>query len=82
MKALIRNINETVTEDSDIPGIDWKSGMPLTNRDWAACPYTLIENYIPSIEDPEESVNAIPNAERIAEITELKARLAALENGL
>ena len=82
MKALIRNAKETITEDSDIPGIDWKSGMPLTNPDWAGGPYTLIEDYTSSIEDPEENVNAEPNAERVAEIAELKARLAALENEL
>ena len=82
MKALIRYGEETITEDNDIPGIDWKSGMPLTNPDWAGGPYTLIENYIPSIEDPEESVIAEPDAERVAEIAELKARLAALENNL
>ena len=82
MKALIRNIKETVTEDSDIPGIDWETGMPLTNPDWAGGPYTLIENYIPSIEDPEENVIAEPKAERVAEIAELRARLAALENEL
>ena len=85
MKALIRNVKETVAEDSDIPGIDWETGMPLTNPDWAGGPYTLIENYTPSFEDPEESVIAEPNAElnakRDAEIAELKARLAALENG-
>ena len=82
MKALIRNVEETVTEDSDIPGIDWKTGLPLTSPEWAEGPYTLIENYTPSIEDPEESVIADPKAERVAEIAELKARLAALENKL
>lgn len=47
MKALIRNSGETVTEDMDIPGIDWKTGMPLTNPVWAGGPYRLVDNYDP-----------------------------------
>ena len=46
MKALIRNPDETVTEDMGIPGIDWKTGMPLTNPVWAGGPYRLVDNYI------------------------------------
>lgn len=46
MKALIRNPGETITEDMDIPGIDWKTGMPLTNPVWAGGPYQLVDNYI------------------------------------
>ena len=47
MKALIRNPGETVTEDMGIPGIDWKTGMPLTNPVWAGGPYKLVDNYDP-----------------------------------
>lgn len=47
MKALIRNPGETVTEDMHIPGIDWKTGMPLTNPVWAGGPYTLVDDYVP-----------------------------------
>ena len=47
MKALIRNEGETVTEDMNIPCIDWKNGSPLTNTKWFGGPYTLVENYIP-----------------------------------
>ena len=46
MKALIRNPGETITEDMDIPGIDWDTGMPLTNPVWAGGPYQLVENYV------------------------------------
>lgn len=46
MKALIRNPGETVTEADSIPGIDWKTGMPLTNPEWAGGPYRLVDNYI------------------------------------
>ena len=46
MKALIRNHGETVTEDMHIPGIDWDTGMPLTNPVWAGGPYQLVDNYI------------------------------------
>ena len=52
MKALIRNEGETVTEDMAIPGIDWDTGMPLTNPVWAGGPYTLVNDYIP--EDPTD----------------------------
>lgn len=52
MKALIRNPGETVTEDMRIPGIDWKTGMPLTNPVWAGGPYTLVDNYVP--DDPAD----------------------------
>lgn len=46
MKALIRNPGETVTEAMHIPGIDWKTGLPLTNPMWAGGPYQLVDNYI------------------------------------
>ena len=46
MKALIRNEGETVTEADGIPGIDWTTGMPMTNPVWAGGPYRLVDNYI------------------------------------
>ena len=46
MKALIRNQGETVTEADGIPGIDWNTGMPLTNPVWAGGPYRLVDNYV------------------------------------
>jgi len=67
MKALIRNEGETVTEADGIPGIDWNTGMPLTNPDWAGGPYILINDYIPGVEadfaeDPEPAA-AEPESE-------------------
>jgi len=51
MKALIRNEGETVTEDMGIPGIDWSTGYPLTNPKWFGGPYTLVQNYVPPVND-------------------------------
>ena len=53
MKALIRNKGETVTEDMDIPCIDWNTGYPLTNPKWFGGPYTLVQNYVPPVNDDE-----------------------------
>lgn len=51
MKALIRNEGETVTEADGIPGIDWNTGMPMTNPVWAGGPYILVQNYVPPMND-------------------------------
>ena len=53
MKAVIRNPDETVTEDMGIPGIDWDTGMPLTNPVWAGGPYKLVENYVPPADEED-----------------------------
>lgn len=45
-KALIRNKGETVRESDGIEGIDWKTGMPMTNPVWAGGPYQLVDNYV------------------------------------
>lgn len=58
MKALMRNPGETVTEDMGIPGIDWDTGMPLTNPMWAGGPYTLVNDYVP--EDPADGFGPTP----------------------
>lgn len=79
MKALIRNPGETVTEDKGIEGIDWATGAPLTNSQMAGGSYTLIEDYKP-LTDEEENDEYDPDEKRKAEIADLKARLAALEN--
>ena len=47
MKALKRGMGETVRENDGIPGIDWKTGMPLTNPVWAGGPYKLVDDYDP-----------------------------------
>ena len=49
MKALIRNPGETVAENDGIIGINWDTGAPLTNPDWAGGTYVLVENYNPSM---------------------------------
>lgn len=59
MKALIRNNNETVTEDMNIPGIDWSNGYPLTNPKWFGGPYKLVQNYVAPAEDQEETYEEI-----------------------
>ena len=75
MRALIRNEGETVTEDMNIPCIDWNTGYPLTNAKWFGGPYTLVQNYVPPkddepaqyeeviVEDPEP----IPQEEEVVE---------------
>ena len=51
MKALVRNEGETVTEDMQIPCIDWKTGYPLTGAKWFGGPYTMVQNYVPPVDD-------------------------------
>ena len=51
MKALIRNEGETVTEDMNIPCIEWDTGYPLTNPKWFGGPYTLVQNYVPPVDE-------------------------------
>lgn len=46
MKALVRNKGETITEDMDIPCIDWKTGAPLTDDKWYGGPYKLVDGYV------------------------------------
>ena len=59
MKALIRNEGETVTEDMNIPCIDWKTGHPLTDPKWFGGSYTLVQNYVPPQENTPESYEEI-----------------------
>ena len=54
MKALIRNEGETVTEDMNIPCIDWNTGYPLTNAKWFGGPYRLVQNYVAPVEEGQE----------------------------
>ena len=51
MKALIRSEGETIPEDMNIPCIDWNTGAPLTNEKWYGGPYTLVQNYVPPVND-------------------------------
>ena len=51
MKALIRNPNETILETDGVPGINWDTGYPLTEPGWSGGPYTLVQNYVPPVND-------------------------------
>ena len=59
MKALIRNPGETVTETDGIEGIDWNTGVPLTNAAWCGGPYQLVQNYVPPQDDVPESYEIV-----------------------
>ena len=68
MKALIRNEGETVTEDMNIPCIDWNTGYPLTNAKWFGGPYTLVQNYVPPVNDePAQYEEVIVEPEQVEE---------------
>ena len=53
MKALIRNKNETITENDKIAGIDWNTGAPLTNEAWCDGPYRLVDNYVAPVDEDD-----------------------------
>ncbi len=43
----------------NIPGIDWSTGYPLTNAKWFGGPYTLVENYVPEVEEDLDFINEL-----------------------
>ncbi len=51
MKALIRSETEVIKEDCGLSFIDWNTGHPLTNPKWFGGPYTMVQNYIPPVND-------------------------------
>ena len=51
MKALIRHEGETILSTSNIDGIEWTTGAPLTNASWAGGPYAICEDC--PVSDPE-----------------------------
>ena len=63
MKALIRNEGETITEDMDVPCIDWKTGVPLTDSRWFGGPYKLVENYVPPVSEEDTAQLEQPEVE-------------------
>lgn len=69
MRALVRNLGETITEYNGVIGIDWETGAPLTNPSWAGGPYVLVEDYQESMEDTEEPqpIQSTPSAEQSSE---------------
>ena len=54
MKALVREIGETVLETDDIPGINWVTGYPLTDAGWSGGPYKMVQNYVAPVEEGQE----------------------------
>ena len=66
MKALIRNPNETILETDGVPGINWDTGYPLTEPGWSGGPYTLVQNYVPPVNDaPAQYEEVIVEPEQI-----------------
>ena len=65
MKALIRKPGETITEDMNIPGIDWSTGMPLTNPVWAGGSYILVQNYVPPVNDEPAQYEEVIEPEQV-----------------
>ena len=65
MKALVRNKEETVIEDMNLPGIDWKTGHPLTDPGWAGGPYTLVQNYVPPVNDEPAQCEEVIEPEQV-----------------
>ena len=59
MKALIREPGETVTEDCGLSFIDWDTGYPLTSEKWFGGPYTLVENYVPEVEEDLDFIKGL-----------------------
>ena len=65
MKALIRNEGETITEDMTIPCIDWNTGAPLTDPKWYGGPYTLVQNYVPQVNDEPAQYEEVIEPEQV-----------------
>lgn len=65
MKALIRNKGETVTEDMNIPCIDWNTGSPLTDPKWYGGSYTLVQNYVPPVNDEPAQYEEVVEPEQV-----------------
>ena len=72
MKALIRHEGETVLSTSNIEGIDWTTGAPLTNPSWAGGPYALCE---------DSPADAIPSDFDITEVQVPDTSAPAEEDG-
>ena len=82
MRALLRNEGETITEDMNVPGIDWETGAPLTNSRWAGGPYVLVIDHPPAVEEvilESEVSEDVIDASKAEQIAELKKLLAELE---
>lgn len=65
MKALIRSEGETITEDMDIPCIDWNTGAPLTDPKWYGGPYIMVQNYVPPVNDEPVQYEEVIEPEQV-----------------
>lgn len=65
MKALIRNKGETITEEMNVPCIDWKTGAPLTNQEWYGGPYELVQNYVAPVDDEPAQHEKVNEPEQV-----------------
>ena len=65
MKVLVRNKGETITEDMHIPCIDWNTGAPLTNEKWYGGSYTLVQNYVPPVNDKPAQYEEVVEPEQV-----------------
>lgn len=74
MRALIRNKGETIIE-SDGLNVDWNTGHPFTDQKYFGGPYTLVQNYVPPVDDTParyeevvvEDPEPIPQEEEVVE---------------
>ncbi len=48
-----------MTEVNGPAFIDWSTGYPLTNPKWFGGPYTLVENYVPEVENDLDFINGL-----------------------
>lgn len=64
----MRHKGETVLETDGITGIDWNTGYPLTDPEWCGGPYTLVQNYVPPVD--EEDITQPEQAKVEEEIVE------------
>jgi len=65
VKALVRHEGETIVETDGIEGIDWKTGMPLTNEAWCGGPFTLVQNYVPPMNDEPAQYEEVVEPEQV-----------------
>lgn len=65
MKALMKDGEETVTEDMGIIGIDWNTGMPLTHPDRCGGAYRLTQNYVPPKDDEPAQYGEVVEPEQV-----------------
>ena len=73
-------------------GIDWETGAPLTNPYWCGGSYTLVKDYVPTVEIDENIITEpiiitttnieTQNTELTPEEIEKQKKIQALEKAL